>query len=551
MKETEEMEKFTEGKESTVLSEVAGKVFSRVIVVFTCIILVVFPLYYENYYFNILKAKYKFYWITVLAMIVVCILLGVVFLFVDRLEYNGMNTKKFISRLRTNTLKNQPVEYKALTAFWIFAALSTALSDYKFESFWGNEGRFSGLFLITLYVLSVYFIGKLGRFKKWHLDLFLISGIFVCLFGITDYFQMDILGWKNNVAQEQGDFFTSFLGNVNTYTAYVAMLMGTSCGLFVAEKNIFRCVWYYVVLLISFFAIIMGQSDNAYLALGALFIFLPFVLFRSRRGVMQYIILLASFMSTIRIIADINIKMADKVISLHGIFDYMAGYEKLGVILIMLWGSVVVLFASSRAVTLKKNDRIGVWLRIIWLFIVLSAAVLIAYVLYDANFGDNPERYAALSRYLIFNDNWGSNRGYCWRIGLESYMKQPMIHKLFGFGPDTFGLLTWDFREETIALQGVFYENAHNEYLQYLVTMGPFAVIAYLLFVGGGLVRMLRIYEERPFILAPIAAVLCYNTQNIVNINLPIATPVMWTLLAVGLALSREAEGIRVLKKKN
>lgn len=29
------MEKFTEGKESTVLSEVAGKVFSRVIVVFT------------------------------------------------------------------------------------------------------------------------------------------------------------------------------------------------------------------------------------------------------------------------------------------------------------------------------------------------------------------------------------------------------------------------------------------------------------------------------------------------------------------------------------
>ena len=79
VKETEEMEKFTEGKESTVLSEVAGKVFSRVIVVFTCIILVVFPLYYENYYFNILKAKYKFYWITVLAMIVVCILLGVVF----------------------------------------------------------------------------------------------------------------------------------------------------------------------------------------------------------------------------------------------------------------------------------------------------------------------------------------------------------------------------------------------------------------------------------------------------------------------------------------
>lgn len=138
----------------------------------------------------------------------------------------------------------------------------------------------------------------------------------------------------------------------------------------------------------------MGQSDNAYLALGALFIFLPFVLFRSRRGVMQYIILLASFIDTIRIIADINIKMADKVISLHGIFDYMAGYEKLGVISYYAMGSVVVLFASSRAVTLKKNDRIkDMATHYIWLFIVLSAAVLIAYVLYDANFSDNPERY--------------------------------------------------------------------------------------------------------------------------------------------------------------
>ena len=45
---------------------------------------------------------------------------------------------------------------------------------------------------------------------------------------------------------------------------------------------------------------------------------------------------------------------------------------------------------------------------------------------------------------------------------------------------------------------------------------------------------------ELQWVLAPALAVLCYGTQAIVNINLPIATPLMWALLAVGLAAVRQ-----------
>lgn len=533
------MAKATPKKDPNTLAEVAGNVFAGIMAVFTFVVLVVFPLYYHNYYYDILKAKYKFYWITVVAMAVICLIVALVFMFVDRMEYDGVNTKRFFSHFRLESLKKQPVAYKFLILFLILAAVSTLLSDYKFESFWGNEGRFSGLFLISLYVLGVFMIGKLAKIKKWYLDLFLLSGVLVCLFGITDYFRMDLLNWKAGVTSTQADSFTSTLGNINTYTAYVALVLGVACGLFTTEKNIFRNIWYFFVLLIGFFAIITGQSDNAYLALGAVFALFPLALFATRKGIIRYITVIASFMSVIKVIDEINKKMAEKVIGLSGIFDVLVRHKYLEVIVIALWLLVAVLYIGDRVLMKEQEDKVGKWLRITWLCLIAAGVAAVIAVLYDANFGPNPEKYSSLSQYLVFNDNWGTNRGYCWRIGWESYMQQPFIHKLFGFGPDTFGILTWPFRQDSLDTYGVFFESAHNEYFQYLVTMGPFTMIAYVLFLISSCARMFKFAKVQPWLLAPLGATVCYGAQALVNINLPIATPVMWALLAVGLAMCK------------
>lgn len=535
------MAKSSSAKNPEVLVDLAKNIFSGVVGFFTIIVLLIFPLFYNNYYFDILNAKYRFYFITIICMLIVCLVITLIVCFIDRMEYDGYNTKRFFKGFTVNNLwKNTTVVDKLLLLFLFFAIVSTIQSDYLFESFWGNEGRFSGLFLILLYVSSVFVIGKMGRIKKWHLELFLFASLLVCLFGITDYFRMDILGWKVGVKSGQGDSFTSTMGNINTYTAYVALAMGVAAGLFVSEKNVFRTIGYFVVTVITFFAIVTGQSDNAYLALGALFGLLPLALFGTRRGVKRYAVLVAIFATVIKVVAMVNLKVPEKVIGLSGIFDVLTKYDRLTDIVIALWFIVVVLYIGDRLFFKGKEDKVRIWLRVLWLvFISLVMAAIIA-VLYDANFGGQAERYASLSRYLVFDDNWGTNRGYCWRIAWESYIAQPLHHKLFGFGPDTFGILTWGFREEALSIHGVFYESAHNEYLQYLVTMGPFALLAYLGFLFSSCAVMAKNLTKQPWVLAPLAAVVCYGAQAIVNINLPIATPIMWTLLAVGLAICRK-----------
>ena len=534
------MGKETGVKDSTILASTAEKIYSGMIAIFMCIILAVFPLYYRNYYFDILVAKYQFYWISAVILLVLCLLVSLVLCFVDFMEYGGVNTKKFFRNFTLKNLRKQPFVYKGLALFWLFAAIATVTSDYLYESFWGNEGRYSGLFLITLYVLTAVVIGKLGRFRQWYLDLFLFSSILVCLFGITDYFRMDLLGWKVDVEPSYADLFTSTLGNVNTYTAYVGMVVGVSCSLFVTEKNYFRGIWYYIAVIISFFALVTGQSDNAYLALGILFASLPFFLFSTGSGVVRYGVLAASFMTVIQMIDMINQKMAGSVLPIYGIFNVLTNYKHLELIVFTLWLVVAVLFFIRRTRLSKgKTDVLGRRFTIAWGVLIGAAVAVVLYILYDANFGANPEKYGSIAHYVVFNDTWGTNRGYCWRIAWEAYMDQPLIHKLFGFGPDTFGILTWGYREEAIELYNVYYESAHNEYLQILVTMGPFTLISYVLFLCGGCVTMIRRWKETPWILAACMAVLCYAAQAMVNINLPIATPVMWAILGLGLSASR------------
>lgn len=523
------------------------KMISVITSFFIIITLVVFPLFYNNYYFDMLKAKYTFYYISVLIMIGLVISVVLVFAVIDMRKYDGTHVKYCFAGFKPKTLwKNLTAAERMLFLFLLFAVISTIQSEYLYESFWGNEGRFSGLFLILLYVVSVFLIGKFGHIKKVYLDLFIFAGILACLFGITDYFKMDILHFKVNLSNSDKDSFTSTFGNINTYTAYVALFLGTAAGLFATEKKPIRLIYYGFAVLVGFFAIITGQSDNAYLALAALFGLLPLILFGSRTGIKRYVVLAAGFITIMKWIAIINSAMPEKVIGLSGLFAFLTESDKLTYIVIALWLLVVVIymgdfFTKKRETAKEKNgDQVGNWLRVTWLILLGAGLAAVCFILYDANFGTHPERYESLSRYLIFNDTWGTNRGYCWRIGWESYMAQPLMHKLFGFGPDTFGILTWGFRQEAIQNYGVFFESAHNEYFQYLVTMGPFTLFFYVAFLFTSCKQMVKTFSKNPWVLAPLAAVVCYGAQALVNINVPIATPIMWTLLAVGIAISRQ-----------
>lgn len=473
-------------------------------------------------------------------VIMFVLLLGtaVYFIFVD--DFELIYTKKFLKDLFSKNWKKYfSIPDLAVIAFWTCAVISTFGSEYLYESFWGNEGRYSGLFLLTIFFVSYFCITRHWKYRRWYLDAFLFVGVLACLFGITDYFCMDILGFKKNLAHQSYAIFTSTFGNINTYTSYVALVLGSAATLFVLEKEKIRAVLYYVVTIIAFFAMIMGTSDNAYLSMAILFALLPLFVFRKSVMIWRYGVLVTTLFSVIQCIDWINLYYTGPVVGIEGLFSVISKLPFLFPLVIVLWTVIILgyVFIIKKNADQKEKSRyfLGAWILILAL-----ALVMVTILLYDVNIKGNVSRYGGLGHYLLFDDSWGTNRGYVWRIAIEDFMKFPLFQKIFGHGPDTFKIVTYanNYAEMT-RLYNVTYDNAHNEYIQYLVTNGIAGMVSYIVLIGSSIVYMFRSKVNRQASLALAFAVVCFAAQAVVNINPPIVSPIMWTLLMMGVAISR------------
>lgn len=565
-----------------------------VVDIFVVLVLTGQMLVYDDFYFNIIETKYHYFCACVIGMLMLFALYGF-FRFSEAIRKKAAlwPPKAWLCGRKLREVFSSTDALVIL--FTVIVIISTALSPSPLEAFWGNKGRHTGAFFLLLCTAVYFCISRCYRVKWWHMEMFLMAGMIMCLFGITDYFGMDLLHFKAEIDNGQYTMFTSFIGNVNTYTACVAMVMGMAGVLFAVCKNPVGILWYGACVTVAFVAIITGQSDNAYLALGAFFGFLPLYLFRSRRGFRRYVILAALFVSSMQYVAWTQAAYAGTVVPLSGMFGALTGCAGLKKLTVYLWLAVACLYAAELAVYLWKRwgkaaashrvsadvgtshasgrdggqkpagvgtfhasgrdggqkpaddgtasasslygSRKPVWYRCFvwgWWLLIAAAAVLIAYAVYDATIAGNGERYGVFRTYLEFNDKWGTSRGYIWRIAVEDYRKFPLAQKIFGYGPDTFGIVTLlNNKSEMYGMYNLLIDSAHNEYLQLFVTVGPLGCLAYLGIIATSIWHAAKQRLDNPYIVGAMFAVICYGLQAVVNINQTIATPVMWTLLCV------------------
>jgi len=517
----------------------------------------IFPLIYNDFYFDILQTKYytvlTLSIIMILALIVICGFAGGFKNF-----FENLNKKGFVVWFK----EEFSIWDICIMIFWLMSALSTAFAGrFIMESITGDKGRYSGLLLISIYVILYFTVSRMFSFGKVYFTVFLAVSIPVCLFGYTDYFNMDILGFKEKISPEQWPIFTSTIGNINTYTAVLAFYIAIAGTLFITTpfksdngrgESIGKIVFYYVIMLMNFIALAMGTSDNGYLTLAAFFGLVPFVAFRTMEGVRRFLLTIFTYLLGIKIIQLINISYAGKVLGISGLYDFISDFKYLDLVIVALAIVVIIMYVLEYKKKEKRRDNEALLrsLRYIWLaiLVIVFAAIVFMGMKINSDVTAAKEKYGALADYFVFNDSWGTFRGYIWRAAVEEYMKFPLLHKIFGSGPDTFGLYIGLLRnEEMTSVTGQFFDATHNEYIQFLFTLGPIATIAYILALILPSVEALRtrLFYLRdntmlPYLYACAIAVICYATQAVVNLNLPVVTPFLWIFLSIMVAILRD-----------
>lgn len=504
----------------------------------------------------------------------ICTLLFLIGMFVDSRENGGKGLQEILASWDLGKLGPKGVLRRHfmccdyfLLAFLLITLLSSACSEWPYEAFWGTMGRYQGAFLWIWYVVAYFMVTRFFRFRKWYFDVFLAVGLYVAVWQIQDYMNLDPHGWLADVVATQKHMFTSSIGNVNTYTAVIALYMSVSAVLFVSEKNrglgrcqgmisVIRLLFYGAGLLIFFTAMITGQSDNAVLGVAALFAFLPFYAWKDRRGFVRYFWGLVLFAGAMLLTQRLTLAYPNPYIGFwsglllgfcekSGVKDLLLGLAQLAAVIWLLCTFLPVRIRKeaqkaqdifrekkrsqgqgqeqynltaedadshtdhtsvshtvgtstkrasvrlSRAqYELRMEQKLPAAFRLIWLALGIAALLGLIWIFWDANHGGHPEWYAPYSNLFYFDNNWGTHRGHNWGILMRHFQEFPLWKKLIGSGPETYGIVTYIFDyNEMIDLYGETYDSPHNEFLQYLFSVGITGFVAYYGFLITGAVQ--------------------------------------------------------------
>jgi len=498
----------------------------RITSVWAWFMVAVFPLFFTNFYFNILESKYYFY-CTITSLAIVSLVLwyicsGKVKEHISSIPALNKDTfREFIHRIRITDI--------CVLFFVLFAIVSTLFSDYPYEALTGSEGRHNGLILILFYGASYFFCSKYFRYTESFENGFLWVGLALCFFGILNFFKFDLFGFYERVDSQQSRIFTSTIGNLNTYCSYCGMLMAYVSSLLIISKREFKDrLVYYIIALAAFIAILAGRSDNAFLSLGALVVFLFFVLCRNYVELRRYFEVLSLLI--IAAMAVIYCSWEYETWYIDGIlFTISQSFYILPILLVVccVLIGLCVYYKNKIDYVLPVLKRIG-----FYTLLALFCGVVVALIV--VNLKGNIANDYQFANFFVFNDQWGTHRGFTWRICLEEFQSLPLYQQLFGAGPDTFGIYMINHHySEMLAIEYTIIRDAHNEYLHYLFTHGILGLAAYLGILVSTMMIVLKNRNENAIVLCFGSAVFCYSVQSFVNIAQPITTPLLWLFIAI------------------
>ena len=415
-----------------------------------------------------------------------------------------------------------------MTMFFIANLFAFFMSPDKQGSWSGTTGRYFGLSLILVLTLMFIFLCRETLVSELvYICLFLFSNFAYVLAGLQ-HFGFDPFALRERVKPKQKEMFISLFGNINTYGSYICMALPIFAAVFIFSKKIIWRVLAGISLVITGMAIIPAKSDNVYLGLGVAFILLFYIAILNK-DFTEYIFAVLLLVSGLEIMAILNTVYKGSQKHINGIAEVV---ENPKVILIILIAVLVVLILSMifRFSNYEKYKKVQ-GKTFLLVFSVLFFCSIVGVTIWGIK---------TKNSMFVFNDEWGTYRGYIWRRGVSLFKESPVINKIFGNGNETVGyLMKSKYYMEMIEITGKKYDNLHNELLQFLVTTGIVGLISFLGFVISSFIYIGKRMKADPVAIGCLAAGVGYFAQSMVNLNQPITSPYFYVILATGVGYIR------------
>ncbi len=531
----------------------SGRLMTGITSAFLLYMLVIYPLALHDHYFDITYTKYTVFKVGVILFAVIWAMGLVIVL-------TGINAGDMKGRHAGGNVKVGTMDkLKAvicdgvygtdicMVLFFISGVMSFIMAEDKKNAFTGAQGRYCGLaFMILIFIMYIIVSARVSNMEKmWSL----ISMVFVLVSSVTFIIAIlqnigfDPFKLLDGINRKQRNIYVSTFGNIDIFGSFICIALPLFMGLYVTEKSNIKRIVYGIGVFAGFMAFIPANADVVFAGVGATIIAVLFAtVYMERVDRLFELVMLGSGgylgMVLLRMLVGTN---GAKITG----FNRLAEHPALLVIIfaVVLFIRLIIQVYINRNKTEiyinenksevyinKQKNGTGIKLIIALAVVLISGIAVIIY-----------GRKNNLAMF-DFNDKWGSYRGYIWRRVTGLYGELPFVQKIFGHGNESIRSLMDDrFYDEMLQVTGTVYDNAHNEYLQYLVTQGLLGMLSYVGVVGTAVITGVKKIKKSPYILGLLLAVISYGVQAIFNVNQCITTPYMFLMTAMLIGMCRRA----------
>ena len=482
----------------------------------------VFSLYMHNKYFDITGTRADLFMNVGLVYVILAVM--AFFLEIMMIRYYEPDTKIFY---KDSKIIAMPELWMGL--FLLANFFAWLMSDNKKGSWDGSTGRRFGLAMVIIVALVFVILSRQTVINKYPYISLTVISTFTFVIAFLQHFGNDPFKLRAKVVARQKEMFISTFGNINTYGAYLCVVIPIFVALFVFSQKLWVRILSGISIVLSAMAIIPAKSDNVYLGSGVAFLLIFYIAIYYKRFT-EYIFSVLLLGVGLLIMAYLNFLWSGSQKHINGIAQIVEN-PIIMLLFVILVAGILLISMAFRGMKYELYKKVQSVKLLIIVSVILVIGGITVFVL-GVKSGNS---------LFVFNDKWGTFRGYIWRRSFDLFrVNATPMQKLFGHGNETLAaLMKKYYYEEMITITQKKYDNAHNELLQYLVTTGLFGVISYLGLIFSSLFYILKRNKGDAIALACLASGAAYFAQGLVNLNQPITSPYFFVVLAAGVGYIR------------
>lgn len=475
-----------------------------------------YPLFFMDKSIPLISAKLYFFERINIILVILFLLAGIAG-FSERMKIRSRQREK-------KSLSNTD---KFALVLAVGMVCSTIFSERVQEAFLGTEGKKFGSVVL---ILSIWNYFAVSRYFKWNQ-----TAIVCCMFGSGVTFILQIMNhWGINPLHlwDSSNQFAAAIGNVNLNAAYDVLMLAIFMGYYILSKEKLSEYMYSIYLILGFCGLLCCRSNLGIAGIAAAFCVMAWYVKEKEELCYKYLKLLILFGISLVCISMGRLFFASYMFPFDSVIGVMT--HPVVAFFILLSGILIFIWFQKGKRAGKDVSRFFKKVYYIFIYFFLFTAGLAILLFLFVNTVYNKVELNGVLESFRFTDESASNRGYIWKRVLIEYPHVPFFRKLFGYGANCFTDFIYpNYYQEMAKMDvGIFWD-AHNEFLQLLITTGLLGVIGYFGMQLSILRTSLHKVSTNPRALIPIVVIASLLVQGCFYSPHVTITPLVFIFLGI------------------